>query len=108
MKRKKKIFGPNVLINTIKSNTTNTWLPTGKCNFKHIDIGKFNDICEWKFTGKKVNNTFIFEHDLIQSYDYQCKKVNLLLTNNQRKIIDNWLYGYKSVYNYTVKYIKDN
>ena len=46
--------------------------------------------------------------DKLDDVKYKCKKVNLILTQKQKGIINNWLNSYSKLYNIAIDYIQSN
>ena len=99
------------LIGTIKNNvienTKKIWKPKLDIDMHKACPKHYGDISESR---KHRTHCGISElkTDKLEECSYKSKKIILDLTKKQKKIVNGWLYGYKEVYNNTIKYIKIN
>ena len=107
MKKKKKFTIEEIKNNVVK-NTNKIWIPNYNINFNNKSINKYHDIKVAINNDTIVKNYFKIKCDVLDEKNIKSKKVKLVLTKRQKKIIDSWLHGYKEVYNKTIHYIKHN
>ena len=73
---------------------------------KRLESDSWFDInFSWN-SNKKNKKDYNFNADKLPTCDYKCKKVILLPTKRQRKILLKWLDIYIRMYNETIKVIK--
>ena len=72
--------------NIIKENNA-SWFQSEKIKMKHV-------VNNTQYKNKKVNQVF------------SCLKIKMLLTNEQKNIINKWFHSYIDMYNATLKYVK--
>jgi len=95
------------LINNINSFSDKLWFPNlnTKTNIVHNNNS-------WFFTNEsnpiKDTNSFKYEVDDLPIVKKKCKRIELFLTLKQKSIINNWLIIYLEMYNYTIKFLKNN
>jgi IS605 OrfB family transposase len=108
MKKKKKKFDIEPIRQNIIKHTDDIWIPKNDIKFKQINKHNYGDIYESTNRQKIIKNIKCSDMDIIPTQNIKATKITLKLSKKQRKIIDKWLYGYKEVYNCTLKYIKEN
>ncbi len=107
MKHKNKDDFIKSLQNNIKKQNKFIWLPKKNHAKKNIDTNSWFDFK--KYTTKnntKIKSTKINKCKNVKSIT-KAIKVELLLNNKQKYIINIWLNAYTKMYNKTVKYIRD-
>ena len=86
------IFKNNLPIqinNDNKQLNTNSWF-----NINELSVNKVNNNFQYKTHSPK---TII-----------NCIKIKMLLNDNQKEIINNWMFAYTDMYNKTLHYIRNN
>jgi IS605 OrfB family transposase len=102
------------LNNKIIKNADKLWIPPVNPDFKCVNeddtffnIYKYNNNEEYKNitlkNKKKIKTTIKGKK---KKY-YKCMQVTLIFNNTQKRIIDNWLNSYITMYNKTLRYIKN-
>lgn len=89
----------------IKKNHNKIWKPPLKLNTVKCNTNSWFDllISETKTKNKFIDKTKCEE---IEKVKYKDLHVRLLLTFDQKKIINSWIEDYRQIYNLTLKYIK--
>ena len=91
----------------IKNKQNMIWKPSDNLDTHNIFMNSYNDIHKTK--ANNTNSQYLtFKTDKLGHPKYKSKKILLILTQQQKNIINKWLFGYKEVYNYTLKYIKEH
>lgn len=95
--------------NTIINNNNNIWKPDGDITLIGRNTYSWFDINEHTnndATEHILNQDFFVNNEKTAKHIYACKKVDLILTHDQKQIINRWFYSYIKMYNATLKYIK--
>jgi IS605 OrfB family transposase len=94
-------FGKKII-----ENKNNIWCPTQDTECKKIYVNSWFSIKESQIFSVPHKDTV---HNLIEKeiVEFKAQEIILELTEEQKKIIDKWLYLYMEMYNITLKYIKN-
>lgn len=106
MKKRKRPDIDNIQKNVV-NNSDKVWMPCNELHFHNVMEKSYHDIRETE--GNKTHTEPLkLKMDKLSEIKYFSKQINLMLNHKQKIIIDKWLYGYKQMYNCTLKYIKEN
>ena len=95
------------LINSVKANTNKIWKP--KYNEKYVDhsTNSWFDMKTQVKRGRKSNREIV-NITAKEKEKYKCITVSIVPNKKQRKILNRWFNAYTTMYNETLKYIKQH
>ena len=93
--------------NKILQHTDSIWIPNHNVNYENIETNSCYDIKIHETNNPYVelpfNNFTVIGKDL-----HKCKKIKMILTNNQKVIIQRWCHSYIMMYNAALYFIRKN
>lgn len=97
----------NKMVNNINNHSSNIWYPDINLKMKKLNTNSWFSISQ---SEKQDTNFKKSDYDTITTKKIKCKSIRIILklSNEQKNIINHWLNDFTTMYNYTVKYIKDN
>ena len=96
------------MVKNIKQNTNKIWLPTKNLSLKLIYNNSWFDIQKYENLKLKKKEVNLPIYKLKQKESLRnCQKIELLLNNKQKLILNHWFNAYTKMYNETLKYIKN-
>ena len=90
----------------IRKYTNNLWIPEYKIKMNNHNTNSWFTISESIENKKNIFVENKYYTDKLEDVKYKCKKVNLILTQKQKGIINNWLNSYSKMYNIAINYIQ--
>ena len=60
-----------------------------------------------KYNTNVVNNNLVYKNNIVKEV-INCKKIKMILTLDQKQIINKWMEAYTHMYNEGIKYIRHN
>ena len=90
----------------IKKYTNNLWIPKYNIKMNNHKTNSWFTISESIENKKNIFVENKYYTDKLDDVKYKCKKVNLILTQKQKGIINNWLNSYSKLYNIAINYIQ--
>jgi transposase len=96
----------NAMQQKIRAHHNKVWIPRTTANYNEVNSDSWFDIKSANKNEHKTPITHLTYNKPQRQQLLSVKKVKLLLTREQKTIIDNWLVAYTKMYNATLKYFK--